>query len=54
MKKNYMTPELVIEHIETVSLICLSITDGPADGSDVLSKERPTVDFASEDNTFDF
>lgn len=54
MKKNYISPKLMVENVEMVKTLCLTVSDSSADGSKVLTKERPAVDFSKEDNDFQF
>ena len=51
--KKYIVPEMEITSVNAVQMMCLSVVDGSADDSPVLSKDR-TMDFASSDNTFEF
>ena len=53
MKKTYIIPELVVQHIEMQSIIALSLQSGTANDSDALVKEGGDWDIFGEYETED-
>ena len=53
MKKTYITPELMVQLVQTEGLIALSLQSGTADGSDALVKGNDWNIFGDEGSTLE-
>lgn len=50
MKKEYICPAVAVESVECQKMMALSLQDGNADGSPVLSREMNDWDIWSEED----